>query len=141
MKLATLIVISLMFLEGCSVYRSDGRNQFEAAAPAKINGASLVSPSSSSSSEIYTLTGCKNQSRLETWFNDEFPRANYELVVMENDLEIWRTTRPGTVEVKAIQRSDKNVQACSYEFSSLAVWDLYKEQFVRELENNLMISE
>lgn len=127
-----------MFLEGCSVYRSEGRNQFEAAAPSKIKGAAFVP---SSSSEIYSLTGCKNQGPLETWFNDEFPRANYELVVMENDLEIWRTTRPGTVEVKAIQRGDKNVQACSYEFSSLAVWDLYKEQFVRELENNLMISE
>jgi hypothetical protein len=139
MKSAALILISLVFLEGCSVYKSEGRNQFEAAAPGKIKGASFAS--TSPSSEIYSLLGCKTQSRIETWFNDEFPRANYELVVMENDLEIWRTTRAGSVEVKAIQRSDKNVQACSYEFSSIAVWDLYKEQFIRELENNLMINE
>lgn len=137
MKSAALIVISLMFLEGCSVYKSDGRNQFEAAAPAKIKTSSL-----SSDSEIYKLTGCKTQTPLETWFNDEFPRTNYELVVMENDLEIWRTTHQGSVEVKAIQRAEnKYAQACTYEFASNIVWDLYREQFIRELENNLMISE
>ncbi|WP_413561098.1 hypothetical protein [Bdellovibrio sp. HCB209] len=138
MKSIILILISLMFLEGCSVYKSEGRNQFEDAAPGKIKTSSL---SSQSPSELYKLLGCKNQNALETWFNDEFPRANYEMVVMESDLEIWRTTHAGRVEVKAIQRGDKKVQACSYEFATASIWDLYKEQFVRELENNLMISE
>ncbi|WP_413581217.1 hypothetical protein [Bdellovibrio sp. HCB288] len=136
MKLLAYPLISIVFLAGCSVYKSDGRNQFEAAAPAKISTSAL-----DSSSHIYKLTGCRNQSFIETWFNDEFPRANYELVLMDNDLEIWRTTQPGVIQVKAFQRDDKAVQSCSYEFASVAVWDLYKDEFIRELNNNLMISE
>ncbi|WP_413587286.1 hypothetical protein [Bdellovibrio sp. HCB274] len=136
MKIVATSLISIVFLAGCSVYKSDGRNQFEAAAPAKISTAAF-----DSSSPIYKLTGCRNQSFLETWFNDEFPRANYELVLMDNDLEIWRTTQSGVVQVKAFQRAEKAVQSCSYEFASVAVWELYKDQFIRELNNNLMISE
>ncbi|WP_413578339.1 hypothetical protein ACLVWU_07345 [Bdellovibrio sp. HCB290] len=135
MKTIASTLISIVFLAGCSVYKSDGRNQFEAAAPAKISTSAL------DTSPVYKLTGCRNQSFLETWFNDEFPRTNYELVLMENDLEIWRTTHAGVVQVKAFQRDEKTVQSCSYEFASAAVWDLYKDQFIRELNNNLMISE
>lgn len=62
----------------------------------------------------------------------------YEMVFIDNDLEIWRTRRGRTVEVKALQRSQGATQSCIYHFASEKIWNLYKNQFVKELENNLM---
>lgn len=120
----------LLSLSGCSIYRSEGRKQFESEAPGKISTASL-----------FQLKYCKNSGPLETWFNQEFPSQNYELVVAENDLEIWRTYRNSSIEVKAIQKIDSTIQSCTYEFANEAVWNAYKEQFIQELEDNVMILE
>lgn len=125
------ILISLTIiasLTGCSLYKSEGRKQFESDAPAKVQ----------TSSKAFELKSCKKEGSLESWFNEEFPAASYELVVSEADLEIWRTTHAGSVEVKAIQKTDTATQSCFYEFSSNTNWELYKDQFIKELENNLM---
>lgn len=117
-------------LSGCTVYRSDGRKQFESDAPGKVAAAA------------FELLSCKKEGRLESWFNEEFPAKNYELVISEQDLEIWRTARTdGHIEVKAIQKTEKSTQSCIYQFDNDMVWNLYKEDFIRELENNLMAVE
>ncbi|MBO9666423.1 MAG: hypothetical protein J7501_06375 [Bdellovibrio sp.] len=137
MKSLFVASLSLIFLSGCSVYKSDGRKDFESAAPGKISATSMKS-AAVAAAPSFQLKSCKKEGRLETWFNEEFPSTNYELVVAENDLEIWRTTRSGVIEVKAIQKTDTATHTCVYEFSTFATWDLLKEQFIRELENNLM---
>lgn len=129
MKKFLLSSLCLAFLSGCTIYRSEGRKQFESEAPGKVAAAS------------FQLISCKKEGKLETWFNEEFPSHTYELVVAESDLEIWRTLRGQIVEVKALQKSEKTTQACIYQFASETVWTLYKDQFIRELENNLMTLE
>lgn len=131
MKCLLLSTLSVLFLSGCTVYRSEGRKQFESEAPSKV----------SASSAAFQLKSCKKEGRLETWFNEEFPARTYELVVSENDLEIWRTHRDARVEVKAIQKTETVAQSCIYEFANDIVWNLYKDQFIRELENNMMTQE
>lgn len=135
----SILVISLlaMSLTGCTVYKSEGRKQFEGEAPGKLAKASLLE----TSTDPFQLVSCKKENKLETWFNEEFPSVNYEMVVMESDLEIWRTHRGRIVEVKALQRSQNNTTSCIYHFSNDIVWNLYKNQFVKELENNLMTVE
>lgn len=129
MKCLFLTITSILFLSGCTVYRSEGRKQFESEAPGKISTSS------------FQLKSCKKEGRLETWLNEEFPTHNYELVVSEPDLEIWRTHHGDTVEVKALQKTDNSTLSCIYEFSNDVVWNLYKDQFIRELENNMMALE
>ena len=86
------------------------------------------------------LFSCQN--KLETWLNDEFPAANYELVLSETDLEIWRTTKEkGLIEIKALQRSPLETHSCVYHFTNDVVWDLYQDQFIKELHNNWMTIE
>lgn len=114
---------------GCSLYKSEGRKSFESEAQGKIDAASVSS---------FQLVSCKKEGKLETWFNEEFPASTYELVLSENDLEIWRTMKGKTVEVKALQKTENSTHSCIYEFSSELVWNLYKADFIRELENNLM---
>jgi hypothetical protein len=116
------------------VYKSEGRKQFESEAPGKLASASTTAKAN----EAFKLISCKKETRLETWINEEFPSKTYEMVVVENDLEIWRTHRGKTVEVKALQRSQNGTNSCVYHFSDDKTWDLYKNQFVKELENNLM---
>lgn len=129
-----LLISTLTFfflsLSACSVYRSEGRKQFESAAPGKISATSL-----------FQLKECKKSSSLENWFNEEFPSQNYELILTESDLEIWRSSKNSSVEVKAIQKSDSTIQSCIYEFANESAWNVYKEQFIRELENNVMTLE
>ncbi|WP_374035503.1 hypothetical protein ACES2I_07240 [Bdellovibrio bacteriovorus] len=124
-----LTPLFVILLSGCTIYRSEGRKQFESEAPGKVAGAS------------FQLVSCKKEGKLETWFNEEFPSHTYELVLSETDLEIWRTHRGEVVEVKALQKSDKATQSCIYQFANETVWTLYKDQFIRELENNLMTLE
>ncbi len=126
MKSIPALALILFFSTGCSLYKSEGRKQFESQAPGKIAGASFV------------LKSCKKEGVLETWFNGEFPASNYELVMSEADLEIWRTIRDDKVEVKALQKIGNSTQSCVYQFASETVWQLYKETFISELENNLM---
>ena len=114
---------------GCSLYKSEGRKSFESEAQGKIDAASVSS---------FQLVSCKKEGKLETWFNEEFPASTYELVLSENDLEIWRTMKGKTVEVKALQKTENSTHSCIYEFSSELVWNLYIADFIRELENNLM---
>lgn len=129
MKNVLLPTLLLFFLSGCTIYRSEGRKQFESEAPEKVKAAG------------FQLLNCKKEGKLETWFHEEFPAREYELIVAESDLEIWKTTRGDLVEVKALQKSDKATQSCLYQFDSEIVWALYKEQFIRELEDNLMTIE
>ncbi|MNJ98548.1 hypothetical protein D3C87_163150 [compost metagenome] len=115
----------IVFLSGCSLYRSEGRKDFESDAPEKISG--------------FELKKCKKEGKIETWFNQEFPAKTYELVVAEADLEIWKTINQGVVEVRALQKDETNTTStCTYEFASEAIWTLYKAQFIKELENNVM---
>lgn len=128
----TIVLLSALFLVslgGCTIYRSEGRKQFESEAPSKVSAAG------------FQLLSCKKEGKLETWFHEEFPAREYELVVSEHDLEIWKTSRGDQVEVKALQKSDKSTQSCIYQFASETVWALYKDQFILELENNLMTLE
>ncbi|WP_374028227.1 hypothetical protein ACES2J_07255 [Bdellovibrio bacteriovorus] len=129
MKSFILSSLFVVLLSGCTIYRSEGRKQFESEAPDKVAAAS------------FQLISCKKEGKLETWFNEEFPSHTYELVISETDLEIWRTLRGEVVEVKALQKSEKATQSCIYQFANEAIWTLYKDQFIRELENNLMTLE
>lgn len=124
--------IVMFLLAGCTVYKSEGRKQFESEAPAKINKSSFTKGSA------FELISCKKETKLETWFNEEFPSANYEMVVLDSDLEIWRTHKNALVEVKALQRSAHSTTSCIYHFANDVVWNLYKSQFIKELQNNLM---
>lgn len=128
--LLSTLTFFLFSLNACSLYRSEGRKQFESNAPGKVSTASL-----------FQLKYCKKSGSLEIWFNEEFPSQNYELILAENDLEIWRSSKNSTVEVKAIQKNDSLFQSCIYEFANETVWNTHKEQFIRELENNMMILE
>lgn len=134
MKILVVGILLCLSVSGCTVYRSEGRKQFESEAPAKVKTSALIEPGT----EAFKLISCKKETRLETWLNEEFPAAQYEMVVLEHDLEIWRTHRGKTVEVKALQRSQNATTSCIYHFSNDKIWNLYKNQFVKELENNLM---
>ena len=132
LKLTLASALFLCFSTGCSLYKSEGRKSFESEAQDKIDAASVTA---------FQLKSCKKEGKLETWFNEEFPASTYELVLSENDLEIWRTMKGDVVEVKALQKTEKSTQSCIYEFYNEIVWNLYKADFIRELENNLMSAE
>ncbi|MGZ3775491.1 MAG: hypothetical protein ACXVCY_12515 [Pseudobdellovibrionaceae bacterium] len=130
MKCLFLFTLTFIFLTGCSIYRSEGRKQFESDAPGKISTAAL-----------YQLKECKKSNSLENWINEEFPNKNYELITAENELEIWRSSEAPTVEITAIQKNDSTIQTCIYEFADATVWNANKNQFIHELKNNLMTLE
>lgn len=121
--------LTIVLLSSCSLYKSDGRKQFESDAPGKIKTASVS----------FQLKGCKKESAIESWLNSEFPATSYEMDLSDSDLEIWHTTQPGPVEVKAIQKSETTaVSTCTYQFADKATWESYRDSFTQELQNNFM---
>ena len=130
MKILALSSFMMIYLSGCSLYKSEGRKEFESDTPGHVVAASIQ------------LKSCSKQSSLETWFSEEFPAKNYELVVSEDTLEIWKSTSSVTpIEVKALQKLEAATQICTYEFANEQAWLANKDEFVRDLENNLMTSE
>lgn len=132
MKSLLALPLITILISGCSIYRSEGRKEFEEQAPQR-------SAASVAKNSAFQLQSCKNEGALETWFKEEFPAKNYELVLSDIDLEIWRTHVGTQVEIRALQKNGKATQACVYHFANDLVWDLYKQQFIRELENNMMM--
>lgn len=135
-----LLLSSLGLGTGCTIHRSEGRNQFEAAVPDKVFNAEAQLSG-------FKLKSCKTESLLETWLNQEFPNRSYELILSESDLEIWQSQNKkesrnqDLIEIKALQREGSSTQSCVYEFANDLVWNLYKDQFIRELRNNIMMVE
>lgn len=128
-------ILLTLFTCGCSIYRSEGRKQFESEAPSKVatKAAALQQP--------VQFVSCKTQGRLEAWFNEEFPSQNYELIVSEQNLEIWHARHGAVIEVKSLQKNSSEIQSCTHLFADEATWNIYKDQFILEFENNMMIQE
>ena len=127
MKRLSLLPI-LFLLSACSVYKSQGRKAFES--------------DSSGNLKTYSLVSCKKQNSITAWFQSEFPNKNYELVLTEPDLEIWKgANSDDTVEVRAVQINAAGQIACSYQFANEGAWRSYQKDFIHELENNMMTAD
>jgi hypothetical protein len=125
MKTLALFPLFLL-LSSCSVYKSQGRKQFESESSGQVRTFSLLS--------------CKKQNNISAWFQSEFP--NYELVVAESDLEVWKSTnQDDTIDVRAVQINMSEQIICNYSFSNEGAWKTYQKQFIQELENNLMTAD
>lgn len=132
-----LIPLSLWSLQACTIYRSDGRNNFESVISRNAASQSLTDKTTAS----FGLIQCQKESRLQTWLQEEFPKQNYTLVLSETDLEIWSVQKSKSFEVRVRQKNEDSTQACTYEFADEKTWERYQEQFVFEMRNNLLISE
>lgn len=124
--LISFFILNSLLLAGCTVYESGGRKQFESDA------------SSNAKISSFELQSCRQESRIQTWFQQEFPAQDYELVLADDDLEIWKTTKNSNVEIKALQKNETGELVCTYSFASEAIWNQNQASFVSELRNNLM---
>jgi hypothetical protein len=61
------------------------------------------------------------------------------LIFAEADLAVFRNRETPNVEVKALQKDDITTKACDYEFTDEQSWNLFKEQFITELKENIVI--
>lgn len=133
MKCLLLLSFPLL-INGCSIYRSEGRKQFESEAPNKVSVNSVP--------VLFQPKNCKKIGSLETWFKEEFPAQNYELIIAKDDFEVWLEYKETSMEVTAIQKNNsfKN-KSCVFEFNNENEWDLYKDIFLQHVEDNLTIIE
>lgn len=130
-----------MLLTSCSLYSSAGRKQFEEKAPSAIQTTQSQKPLESI--QAYTLQGCREMSAAETWFREEFPNSNHELVEMHPDYEVWgRSVEDGQVEITVISQDAKTdtkaTESCIYKFESKKIWQIYKKSFLDELSRSLV---
>lgn len=138
------LFLPLLFLPACSVYKSQGRKQFETDSAAKLTTTSKPRAKSQVglSTRAFELKSCRNQNKLATWFQAEFPMRTYELITAESDLEIWKNRlEDGSVEIRATQTSETGSTTCIYQFASESVWRAYQEIFLQELSNNMMTAD
>ncbi len=122
------LVLTFLFLNACSVYRSQGRKQLESVEPSTI--------------QSFTLEACQKQNSLKAWLQSEFPRRTYEIIFSDSDLEILKSTASdGSIEIRATQASEQGPSTCLYRFANDDAWKQHQSRFIQELENNMMISE
>ena len=110
--------LAITALPGCSVYRSDGRDQMENEVPKKV----------ADSKKQLSLLGCKTEGRLESWLQEEFPEQIYTLEMSEPDLEIWTTSFPPEIEVRALKKINTSTKVCVYRFLNEDAWNSFKQK-------------
>ncbi len=134
LKLRTHLIISfvggVLALAGCSVYKNENRSS--------VASEISISEISSTASSAYQLKSCTKENSLEAWFKSEFPKDSYELVLSENDIEIWSSIDKNPVRITSLQKNGMTTQSCVYEFPTKASWDAQKDHFIQDLENNIL---
>jgi len=122
---AFFFFIALFSLSSCTFYRSEGRKRFEDAAPSEAVTAT-------------SLQKCETLNKIESWLTQEFPTQSYELVFSDYDLEVWKhPLADQSIEVKTLQKISGGVQSCTYLFADENIWNLYRENFIDVLLNNM----
>ncbi len=143
MKSLKNFILLCLILVGCTPYRSADRKSFEkdyttqtqsfvsSKASTEANGASLKSNSES----------CRMIGKLESWILEEFPASNYELILSDEDLELWKTTKDSKVIIKSFQKIEQKIRHCTYSFDNEFQWQQYQEDVIKDLEATLMLIE
>lgn len=123
------LLFCFLFLNACSMYRSNGRKQLE-------------SDAASGKGQIYQLKSCQKINSVQAWIQSEFPAQTNEIVVSESDLEILKATLPnGQVLITATQIDGDHKTSCQYTFANEQTWNAHQKEFIEELENNMMTTE
>ncbi len=118
MRNLLFILILNPFVWGCTLYRSAGRNQFESASTTSISTAN------------YQLKECRQLGNLEAWLYEEFPLRDYELILTENNLEIWKSPHAENIEITTFENEGPVTHACIYSFENEDTWNFFKESFI-----------
>jgi hypothetical protein len=131
MMRALIFLLSMgLIFSGCSLYSSAGRKQFED----KVSTVPL---------QTYSLLGCRDLGKAETWLKEEFPASNNELLEMNPDYEVWaKTLENGSMEVSVFSKPEAGegtlAQNCLYSFPSRDSWKNHRQAFLQELANSLV---
>lgn len=132
LKTRTHFIVSItswvVALAGCSLFKSETRTSTSETFTNEI----------SSTGSLYQLKSCAKESSLEAWFKSEFPKDSYELILSENNLEIWSSIDKKPVRITSLQKNGMITQSCVYEFPTKTSWDAQKDHFIQDLENNVL---
>ncbi len=108
--LSSLLAASFL-MSSCSVYRSAVRKDFENRAPGRLTASAAG------------LGECSELGAFSAWIEREFPGGAFELLVAENDMEVWkRTLSDGQVEIRGFRSLTQHTLACQQFFSSEQDW-------------------
>lgn len=143
MKSLKNFILLCLILVGCTPYRSADRKGFEKdytpQAQSFVSSKASIEPNSAllkSNSE-----SCRMIGKLESWILEEFPASNYELILSDEDLELWKTTKDSKVIIKSFQKIEQKIRHCTYSFDNEFQWQQYQEDVIKDLEATLMLIE
>lgn len=108
MKPALLLLpMSIVFLTGCSVYKSATRNNFESQSPSRVIAGQ-------------SLTKCSLQDAMTAWMLRQSPGAPAELLMAEDGVEIWRHHHgDGTTSLRSYRATATGIEVCAAPETSL----------------------
>jgi hypothetical protein len=100
--------IFIICLNGCSVYKSPVRKDFETKAETN------ASPSTNSQQNIKTNPVCKKIGFLPAWIEREFPEGQAELLSVDADFEAWKIMLPhGKSLIRTYQALESGFEVCT----------------------------
>lgn len=134
MKSLTIFIISALFISGCTPYRSADRKNFESDySPQALSKTQTIPSDANLENE-----SCRMIGKLESWVLEEFPASNYELLLADEEIEVWKTFQNSKILIKSFQKVDKKIRHCSYTFESELEWQSQQALLLNELEATLV---
>lgn len=107
-------------LTACSVYKSAMRKDFESASEGRVKPASV--------------DGCEILPTGTAWLQREFPAVGTELLVSDNDLEVWKLTQEdGHVLIRSFRPVERGTESCRTTFADESDWGAHESAFLESL--------
>ncbi|MBX3033470.1 MAG: hypothetical protein KF865_06040 [Bdellovibrionaceae bacterium] len=126
MRKFLLSFLILAPLSGCSLYKSNVRRDFESQAPEYI--------------KTTALGECQVLGALPAWLEREFSGGGAELLIADNDLEVWKKTRhDGRVILQSFRPAETGTESCRREFADEDAWSREQAAYFGLLDRSLRL--
>lgn len=118
---------------GCSLYRSEDRQEFESRAPQAL-GLQSVKP-------LPQYTICDDITQITYWYETRFPSPHTQWIESLPNLEVWLDRLPNTsVRIMTYetqtdsQTSPRPITRCVAVFQNFEEWKSYRSFYLKSLE-------
>lgn len=116
MPLKVIFILSLLSVSACSIYKSGGRNTFEAKAPENLPSVSAQS--------------CDNVSEFNLGLSTHLSSDFAELIQESENVQVWKKDlEDGSMKVTVVEKLESQYSVCHYAFSSNEEWIKVQSDF------------
>ncbi|MES3036336.1 MAG: hypothetical protein V4736_00390 [Bdellovibrionota bacterium] len=141
-KTPSLFILTMFIAASCSLYRSEGRKEFETRSTESgtiLQSRSIQSESASRSTRHQILrkhtskSVCTSVNSVDFWLASQFSPETHELVFSSDKTEVWKSIRVnhGMINYAVIVNEQIEFEICNLSFNNEEDAQVFLEEFLK----------